>query len=155
MELWRFAVTSYLWKAHRDGLLQQSSLPEEFNDVILEQVRPDWIIHITRRMSKEHFLKICRTLYSPASHLPEEYSPSNGAGSRLHGQRHTNENLRGSPQHAGRVCCHSLATCAGPVPALHAVLWSSGATDEEADLICSVCATWPAATTQATETALG
>jgi hypothetical protein len=57
MELWRFAVTSYLWKAHRDGLLQQSSLPEEFNDVILEQVRPDWIIHITRRMSKMHFLK--------------------------------------------------------------------------------------------------
>jgi hypothetical protein len=57
MELWRFAITSYLWKAHRDGLLQQSSLLEEFNDAILEQVRPDWIIHITRRMSKEHFLK--------------------------------------------------------------------------------------------------
>jgi hypothetical protein len=57
MELWRFAVTSYLWKAHRDGLLQQSSLPEEFNDVILKQVRRDWNIHITRSMSKMHFLK--------------------------------------------------------------------------------------------------
>jgi hypothetical protein len=57
MGLWRFAVTSYLWKAHRDGLLQQSSLPEEFNDVILEKLNRPWIIHITRRMSKEHFLK--------------------------------------------------------------------------------------------------
>jgi hypothetical protein len=57
MELWRFAVTSYLFKAHRDGVLQQSALPEEFNDVILGQVRRDWNIHITRRMSKFHFLK--------------------------------------------------------------------------------------------------
>jgi hypothetical protein len=56
MTLWRFAVTSYLWKAHRDGLLQQSSLPEEFNDLILKQVQRDWNIHITRKMSKKHFL---------------------------------------------------------------------------------------------------
>jgi hypothetical protein len=57
MELWRFAVTSCLWKAHRDGLLEQTSLADEFNDVILEQVQREWNIHITRRMSKMHFLK--------------------------------------------------------------------------------------------------
>lgn len=57
MDLWRFAVTSYLWKAHRDGLLQRSFLPEEFNEAVLEQVRRPWNIHITRRMSKAHFLK--------------------------------------------------------------------------------------------------
>lgn len=56
MNLWRFAVTSYLWKAHRDGLLLQSSIPEEFNDVILKQVQRDWNVHITRRMSRMHFL---------------------------------------------------------------------------------------------------
>ena len=57
MDLWRFAVTSYLWKAHRDGLLRQSSLPEEFNDLILEQIQRNWNIHITRRMPKKHFLE--------------------------------------------------------------------------------------------------
>jgi hypothetical protein len=57
MELWRVAVTSCLWKAHRDGLLEQTSLADEFNDVILEQVQREWNIHITRRMSKMHFLK--------------------------------------------------------------------------------------------------
>jgi hypothetical protein len=56
-ELWRFAVTSYLYKAHRDGLLQQSAIPEEFNDVILGKVRCYWNIHITLRMSKFHFLE--------------------------------------------------------------------------------------------------
>ena len=57
MDMWRFAVTSYLWKAHRDGLLRQSSLPEEFNDLIHKQLRRDWNIHITRRMPKWHFLR--------------------------------------------------------------------------------------------------
>jgi len=57
MELWRFAVCSYLWKAHRDSLLQPSSLPEEFNDLILRQTQRRWNIHITRRMSKAHFLR--------------------------------------------------------------------------------------------------
>ena len=55
MKLWRFAVTSYLWKAHRDGLLCASSLPEEFDDLILEQVARRWNIHITAQMSKKHF----------------------------------------------------------------------------------------------------
>jgi hypothetical protein len=57
MDLWRFAVTSYLWKAHRDGLLQQSFLPEEFNELILRQTQRRWNIHITRQMSKGHFLR--------------------------------------------------------------------------------------------------
>jgi Putative transposase len=57
MSLWRFAVCSYLWKARRDGLLHLSSLPEEFNDVILRQTQRRWNIHITRQMSKRHFLR--------------------------------------------------------------------------------------------------
>ena len=57
MELWRFAVCSYLWKAHRDGLLQPSSLPERFDDLILRQTQRWWNIHITRQMSKGHFLR--------------------------------------------------------------------------------------------------
>ena len=57
MVLWRFAVTSYLWKANRDGLLRRSSLPEEFNEVIHEEVQRDyWHVHLTPRMSKRHFL---------------------------------------------------------------------------------------------------
>jgi hypothetical protein len=46
----------YLWKAHRDGLLQESSLPEEFNDLILKQLPRKWHIYITPQMSKKHFL---------------------------------------------------------------------------------------------------
>jgi len=57
MEKWRFAVTSYLWKAHRDGLLDPSFLPEEFNDVVLAMSQKDWNIHITQTMSKAHFLQ--------------------------------------------------------------------------------------------------
>ena len=56
MQLWRFAVSSYLWKAHRDGLLCISFLPNEFGDLILEQVERRWNIHITAQMSKKHFL---------------------------------------------------------------------------------------------------
>jgi hypothetical protein len=57
MILWRFAVTAYLWKANRDGLLRKFHLPEEFNDLIHEEVRRDyWHIHVTPTMSKKHFL---------------------------------------------------------------------------------------------------
>jgi hypothetical protein len=57
MILWRFAVTSYLWKSNRDGLLRKSSLPEEFNDLIHAEVQRDyWHIYLTREMSKKHFL---------------------------------------------------------------------------------------------------
>jgi hypothetical protein len=56
MTLWRFATRSCLWKAHRDGLLHRSSLPEEFNDLILRQMHPRWNIYITRQMSKRLFL---------------------------------------------------------------------------------------------------
>ena len=56
MNLWRFAVTSYLWKAHREGLLNKSTLPEEFDGLILEQVQRRWNVHITPKMSKKHFL---------------------------------------------------------------------------------------------------
>ncbi len=56
MELWRFAVTSYLWKANRDRLLQPSGVPLELNDVILRQTQRRWNIHITQQMTKQHFL---------------------------------------------------------------------------------------------------
>jgi hypothetical protein len=57
MTLWRFAVTSYFWKANRDGLLRKSSLPEEFDELIYEEVQRDyWHVHLTPRMSKGHFL---------------------------------------------------------------------------------------------------
>jgi hypothetical protein len=57
MILWRFAVTSYLWKANRDRLLRKSSLPEDFNELIHEEVQRDyWHVYITPRMPKKHFL---------------------------------------------------------------------------------------------------
>jgi hypothetical protein len=56
MTLWRFAVTSYLSKAQRDGLLRKPSIPEEFNKLILKQTQRVWNIHITSQMSKRHFL---------------------------------------------------------------------------------------------------
>src|SRR5271156_5461047 len=56
MELWRFAVTSYLWKASRDSLLRSPTVPVEFNDLVLGQIQRRWNIHITRQMTKQHFL---------------------------------------------------------------------------------------------------
>jgi hypothetical protein len=125
------------------------------NDLIHKQMQRDWNIHITRKMSKMHFLALCRTLCPPASYLPEAHSPSNGAGSRLPEQRHPNENPAGDPQHAGGVCCDPIATCPGPVPSLYALLRLAGATDEEADFGSRVCSAWSAATAQTSETALG
>jgi hypothetical protein len=57
MDLWRSAVCAYLFKAHRDGLIHEPSLPGEFNDFTHQQLQRDWNIHITRRMSKGHFLR--------------------------------------------------------------------------------------------------
>jgi len=57
MMLWRFAVTSYLWKANRDGLLRKSCQPEEFDGLIHEEARRDyWHVHLTPKLSKKHFL---------------------------------------------------------------------------------------------------
>jgi len=57
MILWRFAVTSYLWKANRDGLLRESTPPEDFNELIHGEVQRDyWHVYITSRMPKRHFL---------------------------------------------------------------------------------------------------
>ncbi len=55
-ELWRCAVTSYLWKADQNGLLRPSATPNEFADLVLSQTQRRWNIHITRRMTKQHFL---------------------------------------------------------------------------------------------------
>ena len=56
MELWRFAVTTYLWKAHQDALLHSPAVPAEFSDLILEQTQRRWNTHISRQMTKQHFL---------------------------------------------------------------------------------------------------
>jgi hypothetical protein len=48
--------SSYLWKANRDGLLHPPTVPAEFNDQILAQIQRRWNIHITRQMTKQHFL---------------------------------------------------------------------------------------------------
>jgi hypothetical protein len=57
MTLWRFAVTSYFWKANREGLLRKCSLPEDFDELIHAEVQRDyWHIYITPRMPKRHFL---------------------------------------------------------------------------------------------------
>jgi len=37
--------------------LGASTLPDEFNDLVLQQMQRDWNIHITPRMSKAHFLR--------------------------------------------------------------------------------------------------
>ena len=86
MTLWRFAVTSYLWKANRDGLLRQSSLPEEFNELILKQVQRD-VEHPHHPENVQEALSgICRALYPSASHLPETHSQGDGRRSRLPGK---------------------------------------------------------------------
>lgn len=57
MILWRFAVTSYLWKANRDRLPRKSCLPNDFNEIIHQELQRDyWHVYITPTMSKKHFL---------------------------------------------------------------------------------------------------
>jgi hypothetical protein len=74
IELWRFAITSYLWKANRDGLLRSSAMPTEFSDLILAQTQRPWNIHITRRMTKQHFLGYAGRYIRPeASDIPEAH----------------------------------------------------------------------------------
>ena len=49
-------VTSYLEKAHRIGLLDDRNFPGTLENVISDQARRRWNIHITPMMSKQHFL---------------------------------------------------------------------------------------------------
>jgi hypothetical protein len=56
MALWRLAVTTYLEQAHRSGLLDGGQLPGQFPKIIQHQAVRKWNIHITRVMSKHHFL---------------------------------------------------------------------------------------------------
>ena len=57
MELWRTAVCCYLNKAHRDGLLLPSSVSQNFKALLSRQFRRSWNIHITRTLSKAHYLR--------------------------------------------------------------------------------------------------
>jgi hypothetical protein len=56
MAIWRFAVMSYLEKAHRRGLLDCSHSSREFQSIIRYEAARRWNIHITQVMSKRHFL---------------------------------------------------------------------------------------------------
>jgi Putative transposase len=56
MALWRFAVASYLWRALRNGLLEESSVPRRFDRLLMEQSQRKWNIHISQCMSKKRFL---------------------------------------------------------------------------------------------------
>jgi hypothetical protein len=56
MALWRLAVTTYLRQAHGSGLLDGGQLHSQFQKVIQHQAVRKWNIHITRVMSKSHFL---------------------------------------------------------------------------------------------------
>jgi hypothetical protein len=56
MALWRLAVTTYLEQAHRSGLLDGGQFSRQFQKVIQHQAMRKWNIHITRVMSKFHFL---------------------------------------------------------------------------------------------------
>jgi hypothetical protein len=57
MAFWRFAVTSFLEKAHRGGLLDCCDLSGEFQNIVRAQAGRRWNIHITQVMSKHHFLR--------------------------------------------------------------------------------------------------
>jgi len=56
MRLWRSAITTYLRKASRQGLLRESCLPSQFGEIIAQQEQRWWNIHITPQMPKAHFL---------------------------------------------------------------------------------------------------
>jgi hypothetical protein len=122
MKLWRFAVTSYLWKAHRDGLLCASSLPEEFDDLIFKQVE-----HRHYGTDVEEALPgIRRALYPPASYFPETHSRSDCRGSRLSEQRHQEQDSSRKPLYALEICCNALTTRLGSISAFNALLRISG-----------------------------
>ena len=56
MNLWRFAVTSYLESALRKGLLSLSSPSWVSAEMIRDQSERWWNIQVTSQMSKKHFL---------------------------------------------------------------------------------------------------
>jgi hypothetical protein len=55
---WKLAVTAYLWKAYQKGLLLRQALRNDFIELIHAELEPNrtWNVHITRKMSKKHFL---------------------------------------------------------------------------------------------------
>ena len=152
--LWRFAVCSYLRKAHRDGLLRQSSLTEEFNDIIHLAVAAELDHPHHPENAQVALPALCRALYPPPSYLPEAHSPGVGAGGRLPGQRHPDEDLGRGPLSAGGACGPALAACPRPLPALDALLRPAGIADET-DLGNYVCSARSAPATPAPETVLG
>ena len=104
MELWRFAVTSYLWKAHRNGLLQADALPAEFDGMdsgtdatVVE--RPHHAADVEESLSG-----VCRAVYPAAAYLAEANPQCDGGGSRLPEQVHSDEDAGRGQMQAGGVC---------------------------------------------------
>jgi hypothetical protein len=57
MEMWRLALTAYLWVALRSGAMRSDLGTEQLKRVLQEQYRRPWIIYISPHMSKAKFLR--------------------------------------------------------------------------------------------------
>lgn len=145
MELWRFAVCSYLWKAHRDSLLQPFSLPAEFNDLILRQTQRRWNIHITRRMSKAHFLRYAGR-YIRRLPISQRRILTVTKEEIVYQSKHADHDFGKSSLHTGGVRCSDQSAYIGPVPALNALLRPAGTKNKAHHLGCRLHSARPEAT---------
>jgi hypothetical protein len=57
MQMWRLALSAYLWVALRAGAVRSDLGTEQFKKVLEEQYRRRWIIYISPFMSKAKFLR--------------------------------------------------------------------------------------------------
>jgi hypothetical protein len=57
MQMWRLALTAYLWVALRAGVIRSDFGTEQLKKVLEEQYRRPWIIYISPLMSKAKFLR--------------------------------------------------------------------------------------------------
>jgi hypothetical protein len=57
MKAWRYAVVAYLAEAFKWKVLKSGMSSQAIKTMFAEQYKRKWNIHITRRMSKAHFLK--------------------------------------------------------------------------------------------------
>ena len=57
MQMWRLALTAYLWVALRAGAIRSALGIEQLNNVLEEQYKRQWIIYISPLMSKAKFLR--------------------------------------------------------------------------------------------------
>lgn len=136
MTLWRFAVTSYLEKAHRSGLLDPESFPTEFRDAIRRQTRRVWNIHVTPVMSKQHFLGYAgRYIRRPPISQRRILNVS---------ERHPHQDDARNSLDSGRFHGSDRGTRPGSVPAFDALLRPAVATNEGGKLRSRLPIAWSA-----------